>query len=734
MPAWLTTLFGSPWMLAWLPAAAVPVLIHLWNRRKFREVQWAAMQYLLAAISKSTRRMRIEQLLLLAVRTLLILLAVLALAEPFLSAVASPLVRSARTHRVLVLDGSYSMAYRFGEKRAFEMAQEAAIQIVEDGNEGDAYSLILMADTPRIVVGTAAYDREEFIREIRNLRLPHGGADLPAALRATHQLVRQVRKDQKQLQRHHVYFLTDMGHNTWAGDRRGEVEEKDFLQLLEQLADEKHGLVEVMPLGTSAVDNLAVTQLTTSTAYATLGRTVRVQASIRSFRTDKSRHAIEFWIDGRRVDQQTIDVLPGDETPPVVFDYKFPSPGDHALEVRIDGDPLQIDNRRYLILPVKEHLDALLVSGKRGSTLPLEAALDGGDFQRGLRGTIRPHVVAESALLELEMNRYDCIFLCNVGQFTADEALVLRRYLEQGGGLITILGDQVQADRYNRELSGTHGEPRVLPARLGETFSDGKYHYFDPLDYQHSLMTRWRGKPKSGLTNVPVLKFFRLHLPDSAEARIALGLDTGDPLIVEQTIARGRSILLATDVSTASGVVTDQQRRPWSLIASWLNSQPFLESLWQAAVGGKIDDRNVLVGETVSAPFETTAGDAHMVISPPEGPTDGSRMTAQADASGWSFTETEFSGIYSAQISDASRTARKFAVNVNTDESDLQRVRPEDLPATMLLSGSGTSVPLAKSAGLGSSGFTLHQWLLCAVLGLLFLETFLAWWIGHRSA
>jgi hypothetical protein len=232
------------------------------------------------------------------------------------------------------------------------------------------------------------------------------------------------------------------------------------------------------------------------------------------------------------------------------------------------------------------------------------------------------------------------------------------------------------------------------------------------------------------------LKFYRLQLSDEAEAQIALGLDTGDPLIVEQTIARGRSILLATDVSTASLVVTDQQRRPWSLIASWLNSQPFLESLWQAAVGGKLDERNVLVGETVSAPFAATAGDAQIVISPPKGPTDGSRVTAHADASGWSFTETEFSGIYTAQVADASETASKFAVNVNTDESDLQRVRPEDLPPKMLLSGSGdgTVVPLAKAAGLVSSGFTLHQWLLCAVLALLFFETFLAWWIGHRSA
>ena len=56
MPTWIASLFGNPWMLAWLPAVTVPILIHLWNRRKYRDVSWAAMEYLLAAIIKSSKR------------------------------------------------------------------------------------------------------------------------------------------------------------------------------------------------------------------------------------------------------------------------------------------------------------------------------------------------------------------------------------------------------------------------------------------------------------------------------------------------------------------------------------------------------------------------------------------------------------------------------------------------------------------------------------------------------
>ena len=76
--------FANPFLLWGLAAAAVPLLLHLLNRRRYREESWAAMRFLLAAIRKNQRRIRLEHWLLLAVRTLLVVCVVLALAQPFL--------------------------------------------------------------------------------------------------------------------------------------------------------------------------------------------------------------------------------------------------------------------------------------------------------------------------------------------------------------------------------------------------------------------------------------------------------------------------------------------------------------------------------------------------------------------------------------------------------------------------------------------------------------------------
>src|SRR5882724_8471479 len=91
--------FGSAGMLAWGLAAALPILIHLWSRRKYRQERWAAMAFLLAALRKNARRIQLEQWILLAIRTVILVLFALALADPQLS-LWSDGANSGQTHIV----------------------------------------------------------------------------------------------------------------------------------------------------------------------------------------------------------------------------------------------------------------------------------------------------------------------------------------------------------------------------------------------------------------------------------------------------------------------------------------------------------------------------------------------------------------------------------------------------------------------------------------------------------
>src|SRR5947209_11261982 len=109
-------------------AASIPIIIHLLNRNRFRVVTWAAMRFLLAAQRKNTRRMRVEQVILLAVRTLVVLLLVLAMASVmpwaeegwqrlFPGGSAFAAAGGRRTHTILVLALSVSTALQTGHRR-----------------------------------------------------------------------------------------------------------------------------------------------------------------------------------------------------------------------------------------------------------------------------------------------------------------------------------------------------------------------------------------------------------------------------------------------------------------------------------------------------------------------------------------------------------------------------------------------------------------------------------------
>ena len=60
--------FLNPYLLYGLGGAAIPILIHLFNRRRFKTVLWGAMEFLLSSSKMTAKRLKIIQALLLLTR------------------------------------------------------------------------------------------------------------------------------------------------------------------------------------------------------------------------------------------------------------------------------------------------------------------------------------------------------------------------------------------------------------------------------------------------------------------------------------------------------------------------------------------------------------------------------------------------------------------------------------------------------------------------------------------
>ena len=141
--------FLSPILLSGLVLASVPIIIHLLNRRRFRLIDWAPMKYLKLTIKTNRRRLRIEQLILLALRTAMIVVLVLAVTRPVLSrggGLAGWLSGSGgRVSRLLVVDDSLSMGYQVNREAAFAQAKDVAAELIKATGPQDSLTALVTA-------------------------------------------------------------------------------------------------------------------------------------------------------------------------------------------------------------------------------------------------------------------------------------------------------------------------------------------------------------------------------------------------------------------------------------------------------------------------------------------------------------------------------------------------------------------------------------------------------------
>ena len=108
--------FLNPLFLFGLAAAAIPVLIHLFTRRKPREVRFPSLEFLAEVNESEIRRLRLKQWLLLALRTLAVALLAMAMARPSMKGGASGRGAAAST-LVALVDVSGSMGAPDAEGR-----------------------------------------------------------------------------------------------------------------------------------------------------------------------------------------------------------------------------------------------------------------------------------------------------------------------------------------------------------------------------------------------------------------------------------------------------------------------------------------------------------------------------------------------------------------------------------------------------------------------------------------
>ena len=136
----LAVTFLAPGSLLLLGAAAVPLIIHFLARRQWRVVRWAAMEFLLRAMRRQRRRLRFENLLLLALRVGAIVCLALAAGRPAGEEDLLPAAAPQRHGVIVALDASYSMLYQDAGRSVLDRGRELAKSLLAKLGSGERSS------------------------------------------------------------------------------------------------------------------------------------------------------------------------------------------------------------------------------------------------------------------------------------------------------------------------------------------------------------------------------------------------------------------------------------------------------------------------------------------------------------------------------------------------------------------------------------------------------------------
>jgi hypothetical protein len=797
----LAFLFGTPLAAsaALAGAVVVPIIIHLLNRRRYRVVVWAAMRFLLAAEKKNARRMRIEQLLLLAVRTSLVLLLVLAMASvmPWSEKIwhalfPESMARAAsfatqRTHKILILDGSFSMATRVGDATCFDRARSVAEQIVRHAPAGDGFSVVLMSAPPRRVVPEPSEDAGKVLAELGGLRLPHGNADLAATLNTVENLVRQspAKFDQRE-----VYFISDLQSSTWLSRQPGGV------AAIVQKIQERTRTTVLVDVGADGISNTAVTSLTLGVPLASVGSSTPITATIHNFGpTVREQARVELLVGKARATAADPPVKLSTEAQKierlhrgpniVTFTYPFKTPGEYVVQVRVEPDALEVDDARSFVVSVKKDVPVMLVNGKPAveafdrATEWLRLALKPDDSP--IPGVVpaRLKVVSVKEFNDAglgDLSTYDCVFFCSVPSFTPAEVQRIKLHLRGGGGAVFALGDKIDLGVYN-ELLYDNGAG-LLPARLIKEQprpSNSFFHFVvDEKDYREPPLdsfvsfgdrlsltsARFRQYVSTELASHGQPRKVLAFMPEANKERGAGGqeaarLPRGEPALIEWQPLLPPSPERAASSARYRGRVilfTSTLNMDWNSWPASPSYPAFVQELLRYAVAGRLREQAATVGESLETFVSSRSGLEVTLRTPGDARPLEFRTEAQDAESVLRWADTDQSGIYVGTIG-SDPAEHVFAVNVPTatenqqaSESDLTRTSIDELKRTypewelQVVTDLGDVVHSGGAPGsdpnliLRPLGPAVAHWLLLGVLALLLAEVVLAWHFGHYSS
>ena len=562
--------------LAWagLAAVSVPIAIHLLTRLRRRPVPWGAMRFLMEAFRRHRHRLRVEQLLLLLLRCLILALLGLALSGPILEAGGLGAAGGLGTDRtlLLVLDDSLSTRVRVGDgANRFERLRRTARALVGAMGPADEVAIWRSGRPGAALALPATLDHAVVGQTLDTLNPRYSGSDLAATLRLVAAHLKGHDRPRRQV---FLAILSD-----WARDALNLQQKHDA-----ELADlgEKATLLLSRPM--AAADNTQIVSLHPMRHLIVADRSDRasipVEVTMRRFMADAAAttnrielsvwskagrwaqvNRVHHWSVGERV-SVPLNITLQAHLPDVAS-------GGRGLDGRVVvvkatvqtplGDSLSADDERSTLVQLRRRLSVALIDEAPGNLenepaprhwLAAALAPNAGQIREQDDPVSLAYLTA-SALDTTRLASADAVAVLRPDVLDRGAWSALRAYVDDGG-LMTVFAPAIDAPAHWEtmlpEVMGVDWqlamEPIETPDAAPWTLAADQ-----PVpEVFDQLTSDWQAL----LRPVRVRRRLALTVTGGADAVwLRVGNAQRDPLMAATRVGDGTVVLLATAVSSA---------------------------------------------------------------------------------------------------------------------------------------------------------------------------------------
>jgi len=721
--------FLNPIFLWATAAAAVPLILHLMQRRRTVRIPFSTIRFLKMAQKRSSSRIRMENFLLWLVRTLLMILIALAFAMPMLRtrAFGSFLSRSSRDIAIII-DGSYSMNYSLGRENVWSKVIQTVTSIIEGLEENDKLCIFMATDDVKPVIEQLTQDKEFTLATVKTLMpAPTASQLAPAVMAGWEALKQEERRRERE-----IHIITDGQALPWRSFQRTETnmqasttqpasqkdksqEKNKEQQIVKEKISDKIDLWKpekidektaffVTCLGVPSPENVSPVNIEIQPSLIIANTPAKVRAMVTHCGAIQNT-SVKLVINNEEISSRAISF--GTEDSDITFATPPLSGGKHSAYIESPQDNLIDDNKFYFTIEVRESLPVLCV-GTSDDLLFISKALNpGGENSSG----IKVKKVAPEDLMAEDFASFSTIFLCNALPLGGQEIMRLEQFVQAGGLLVIFPGSRATIADYKPWSCLP-----AIPSRISESERNSTKRILRWAKPQHPILRTL----KLGPEGAPVVTIRREltweKIDPKAEIIILSGAES--PFLIGKPFGKGQVLIFS--------VSADRTWGEFPLSPFYL---PILHQVVQYGAGLGSSTPFIWATRSISLtellPF---AAETDNIASP-----EGDNIPIRAsNVEGKTLLRAENlmkPGVYTISKKQSTERDVAFAVNIDRTESDLTPIKREEIPSLIARPNvvvAGDRDELQRLIKEHRVGRTLGETILWIVLILSIIEVFYA--------